>query len=259
MTSRINLITLVSLLCSSYLHSQDENRIKQQYTPVTIDGNLNDWQTPLEFYNKESGLAYSLSNDSSNLYFCLLIADKPMQMKIMRAGMTIGLDTGNSRKPLHLINYPIQTTVLTDHTAIKQRPDMEDIKDSFKKSQNIMNLSGFKSENGPAPLSASNSVAVCMDWNKNDDLVYEARIPIASFWKETLTHEDASKLLSLHIRVPALERPSFGRPNRDGRPSGGRPGGRGRPSWTQNGNSEGFQLMLKEQKVRHKFYMVFVN
>ena len=41
-----------------------------QSTPVSIDGQTDDWRKPLAFRDTKTNLNYSVSNDNNNLYIC---------------------------------------------------------------------------------------------------------------------------------------------------------------------------------------------
>lgn len=79
----------------------------------------NSWQTddftvlrksettePLRFYDSKSKLQYQVANDYKNLYICLKATDQQSQMKIIRAGMTVGLDTLGKKSPQVEVLFP---------------------------------------------------------------------------------------------------------------------------------------------------------
>ena len=74
--------------------------------PIQVDGKLLEWPTDMQFYNSNTELAYTIANDSSNLYLCFQVFDELMQMKILKAGMVVSVDTNGKKKEHIIIQYP---------------------------------------------------------------------------------------------------------------------------------------------------------
>ena len=143
-----------------------------------------------------------------------------MRMKILRSGLILSIDTTGKRRLSIEINYPMQSLVESRPTG--QRPDKAEMKNQFRMINQSMNVSGLHQGNGLIPTRNENGLAVCLDWDANDNLIYEISIPVRTFWKSEISQEDVLKVLSLNITIPALQRPGGA-----GRPGGGRPGGYG--------------------------------
>ena len=59
------------------INAQDGiSEAKWQVTPIVIDGNDNEWSHPFNFYDNQSALIFSISNDSKNLYICFSNNDR---------------------------------------------------------------------------------------------------------------------------------------------------------------------------------------
>lgn len=74
--------------------------------PVTADGILNEWKSPLLDYDEKSYLAYEISNDSTNLYVAITTLDAATQVNIMRAGITLGINIDGKKKANTTVSYP---------------------------------------------------------------------------------------------------------------------------------------------------------
>ncbi|NTW33966.1 MAG: hypothetical protein HGB12_15345, partial [Bacteroidetes bacterium] len=64
-------------------------------------------QEPLRFCDKKSKLQYTITNDDKNIYIYLKATDELYQMKIIRAGMQINIDTTGKGEKHISISFPI--------------------------------------------------------------------------------------------------------------------------------------------------------
>ena len=72
------------------INAQDGiSEAKWQVTPIVIDGNDNEWSHPFNFYDNQSALIFSISNDSKNLYICFSNNDRMKTGKMMKAGWSL--------------------------------------------------------------------------------------------------------------------------------------------------------------------------
>ncbi len=78
-----------------------------QATPVVADGNAKEWSVPLGFYDGETKLQYTFSNDTKNLYLCMKAVDEKTQLKIIRAGLQVWVDTTGKNKHQTGILFPM--------------------------------------------------------------------------------------------------------------------------------------------------------
>jgi hypothetical protein len=180
-----------------------------------------------------------------------------MQMKILRTGIIVGIDTSGKKKQHVTVTYPLKSGAGKPGGTKGQRPDINELRIKFRQQPQFMMLSGFKNNNEQVPLQAANGVMVKLDWDENNDMIYELMIPIQAFRTNKLCKDDLSKAYSLNVNIPAFVRPDFGG---TGGPGGGNPGGGGggRPGggMTQSGGNEQFMIMFEEQKFSQKFTLV---
>lgn len=259
-------IAAIFIIMSFGLSSNKNKVINSKWLDksVVIDGNIDEWaQKPL-FFDKETKLLVSIANDSSNFYLTMVIHDELVQTKILRSGLIVSLDTLGKKKEHISIQYPMKSDLKGKQSIEKRgKPNLEEIKKMFKLKPQFMLLSGFKSGNGTGLLQNVNGIAVKLDWDENNSLIYELKVPFSSIGNKSLNKDNINNKFSLIVKLPAVTKikvdgtsgatkPTGGRPtgppSGGGRPSGGRPKGAGGPP-----NMEGMSLMFEEQYLLQKF------
>ncbi|MFI5148186.1 MAG: hypothetical protein ACHQRM_00520 [Bacteroidia bacterium] len=215
---------------------------------VVADGNPQEWEIPLRFYDGKSKLAYTISNDLENLYICIRMTDDASQVKVMKAGMQIWIDTTGGNKQTTGILFPQRPPQIpetgartgssetgggnrTSRTdAGNHSPAMAKMRNSFQKDYKEMMLTGFKAPiRGSVPLSNDFGLQVGINWdaNKYDSsyiMIYEAVIPFRTFYHAKLTQADSLKPLGITILVNAVPHPPS---QGGGQHAGGNRGGGG--------------------------------
>ncbi len=109
---QFNLYLIALLLAVTMASCSSGNLIQSipQMKPIVVDGDASDWQVPLAYYDKDTKLSFSVSNDSTKLYFCFEAFDQELQTKIIRGGLQIYLDTnGGTSKDISML-YPVPST-----------------------------------------------------------------------------------------------------------------------------------------------------
>jgi len=72
---------------------------------LKIDGFYADWG-PRLLYNEKSNIGFSVANDSTDLYVCLVSADQQLIREVMMRGLEYGIDAPKA-KGIIKIKYPI--------------------------------------------------------------------------------------------------------------------------------------------------------
>lgn len=81
------------------------------HTPLTIDGNIDDWKEASSVVFKDEHLALSVENDSAYLYISGRISDEEAARGIERVGITLWVDPeGGTSKDLE-IHFPVGRSV----------------------------------------------------------------------------------------------------------------------------------------------------
>jgi len=185
---------------------------------VKADGNLQEWIVPLNNYDVKSKLQYSITNDSLNLYVCIRATDDQSQLKIIRAGMQVWIDTAGKNNQQVGILFPLSSSEHSANISRKpeytgdssktrqyQKPDSKSLKARFNREPKEMKLVGFKPPiGGITLLQNENGIAANIDWDSTGIMNYEAIIPFKTFYKKSLSLSDSTKIFGINIIIPAL-------------------------------------------------------
>jgi len=189
-----------------------------QAQPVTIDGDSKDWPSPYPNYDSKSKVAYATSNDRRYVYISLETGDEFTQIKILKAGMTVAIDTSGNREPQFRINYPLPND--NDLLELPQTPKGEKTPQHNEKqlSRQIkkmmgqttqFSLDGFADCNGGYSVTQNLpcGIKVRAAIDEYSELVWEAAIPVKLlFNKDTLTMAEAGKPISMCVSVKGLKK-----------------------------------------------------
>ena len=188
-----------------------------QPTPIAIDGDSKDWPSPYPNFDSKSKIAYATSNDNEYLYVTCETGDELTQVKILKAGMRLCIDTNGHKSPSFFINYPLENTLVElnmgggDKEAGKDKAmQMAKKSNQFVKTAleqaNQLSLEGFGSCNGGYTISqmpCGIKVKIRMDEFK--ELVWEAAIPLKLLKGGNTTH--LPDVLSVCFELKALPKP----------------------------------------------------
>jgi hypothetical protein len=104
--SALVIIMLFLISCAKTVYYSSD----WQSNKITVDGKMSEWSNPLRFYDQESGINYTISNDHQNLYLCCTISNEQMQLKILRSGIEFSIDTLGEKKFPVILKYPYSTS-----------------------------------------------------------------------------------------------------------------------------------------------------
>jgi hypothetical protein len=221
--------TVLISACSIFHHGKKQQvRIKGtwQSKPIVIDGKNEDWPSPYPSYDSKSMVGYATSNDSTYLYVTVETGDEYTQMKILKQGLTLYIDTDGGKDTYMGIHYPLQneneTSELDGGKDKMQRVNGADarggqgrsmtqrIKKGFSEA-NQLTLEGFKGCNGGFLVKEKNScgITVRMDYDEYKTLIWEAAIPFKAIYnREKIRPRDLGRPLSVGIYIKAFKKPN---------------------------------------------------
>lgn len=233
------LMVIVAGLFSSCSKAVYENLWQSKV--INADGSAQEWQKPLRYFDDKSKLQYTVTNDAQNLYVCICATDEQSQMKIMRAGMQFWIDTTGRDKQQVGILYPLPSNDFKRASAGDsiqskyksfQKNSTKSNKGRYGMAPQEMQLVGFKAPIGGLTLLKNDyGIVVNMDWDKIGIMTYEAIIPFKTFYKNSLSAADNSKIFTVNIIVPAISGSS--------RPGGSETRGGGMGNMRGGGNRGG--------------------
>lgn len=249
-----------------------------QSKKVTADGISREWEIPLRYYDYNSKLQYTVTNDTSNLYICIRACDEISQKKIIRAGMQIWIDTSGKKKEVTGILFPLANLSNGEYkkhssyrdssetkTPLFQKTDSKSIKRRYDRQPKEIQLVGFKPPiEGTVFLKNGFGIIANIDWDSIGVMTYEAIIPFRTFYKNQLTAKDSTKLFDVTIKIPAIALTNTQRGGDAGMRGGsdmrggnGMSGGSGMHGGgrggmhSENGNSQGASGEMNEPNTIH--------
>lgn len=236
----LNFIDFIIFLLASACSHAPALQSTYQKVPVTVDGTASEWRIPLRFYDPDTKLNYSLTNDDDKIYICARIVDELSQAKVVRNGIYVWFDTLAKKNKAVGILFPVPDKGSDDFQPTNRSGDgnkhsysLEAIKKKFLQQANQLQLTGFKS-GVPDFLAASENeygIKVSINWDVNNIMIYEAAIPFKTFYKDKLAAKDSLKNFDFSITIqgfPAPEKTDDGSSNASGGvPGGGAGGGMG--------------------------------
>jgi hypothetical protein len=199
-----------------------------QSSPILVDGDAIDWELPLRFVSEKEGLRYSITNDNENIYVCVASDFMPTQMRMLRAGISIYVDVKGKEGKSMGVNFPftgkkrIAAPVPMDKNQQsnlrKGNFNEENIKKLALMEANMFKSFGFlNNANGVYELAAINPIKMGVNYDINDILIIEARIPINFFYDKELNAQNAPNI-SVGVELNSIP---GGEANRGGQMGGG--------------------------------------
>lgn len=194
-----------------------------QATPIVIDGDNGDWPSPYPNYDSKGKIAYATSNDARYLYITMETGDELTQLKMLKYGMTVSIDTGGKRNTPFSIDFPLAND--NSELDIPITPDgqkesaMQFEKQLYLKVHKAIDLAnqltfeGFSACSGGYMAGQANpcGIKVKARVNTYKELIWEAAIPVkALYGKETLTAADAGHPISVCYYVKGGKAPKSG-------------------------------------------------
>ena len=207
----------LSISCGSAKHAKGSKNLMPgtwQSTPIAIDGDSKDWPSPYPNYDAKSMVGYATSNDRQNLYITMQTGDLLTQMKILKQGMTVTIDTNGKKDGQFNINYPLENDIemIDPKQDLKERKDnqgyaakkLDQKLDKGMQSANQFSLDGFSTCDGGYIITQTTpcGIKVRARIDEYRQLVWEAVVPFRVMYnKEMITEADAGKPVSVCFTV----------------------------------------------------------
>jgi len=202
---------------------------------------------PIKSYNEDTKLEYELSNDYKNLFFYFRTTNSETLSKILLMGLHINIETSENKSNEINITYPIPDDDIANQSSTGKKlmgsQELKSInKNQFLLQHNEIMLKGCKPPIGDNSISLKNKygIKVNFDWDSTNTLIYKLVLPFRTFYKDSLTLSDSSKVFNVLVKVNAIPKPEeplnskkSGGLNGGGHGSGSRGGG------TNENNTEG--------------------
>jgi YD repeat-containing protein len=239
---------------------------------IVVDGSIKEWSDSLRYFNTERQLNYDLANSKDTLYMAIRVNDKSEQTRILKAGITLGINPKGKKKEIFSITFPLNTGESgpllerqKDDSGDITKQDRDALKAALLTSLRGIKVEGFKDIEGNM-ITTSNTYGIKtgIDYDDKGYLICEAAIPLA-----LLHTDDAAKTeWAFNFKINGIVRPaapggegqesSGGRGGRGGGGRGGRGGGGGRGGRGGNPGGAGAtdrSVLSKSEDFWEKFYL----
>ena len=215
-----NIIVPLFMLMLGASAQQDVSQAFLQTKTVSIDGISSEWQKPFNLYDGSTGLLFTISNDSTNLYFCFTANDETKARKMMRAGWAITLSSKEKNKKVNASIVFAKRQMMEGENKMNHEGNWHkhgsftEIVNNYKLQLTAITASGFKTKNGTMPWINENGINIAVGVDSTDGIVYEVSIPLKELFDANVLQNNEQ--LSLNVEVNALEPPSSGSEYRGG-------------------------------------------
>jgi len=208
-----------------------------QDKPVTIDGKATEWKIPLDYYDDKTKLNFSISNDKTNIYFCIRATEDETQKGIIHEGFQIWLDTTGGKKKQIGIQFPIiqrnergtsgsSSSPHSRSLGTDETPEANVLKRQYSGTTSQIKLTGFSNAtNGLASVPNIYGINACLNWDTNSIMIYEVSIPFNTFYKASLSPSDSAKVLGISFIATVAPPRNAGGEGEEGGHGGGMGGG----------------------------------
>jgi hypothetical protein len=222
---------MVLTACSSSKKVADEKepKLKTNYlASVVIDGKDDEWvSVPLEF-NPNGSFEYAVANTDNELCIFLKVASQVEQTKLLHGGMEIWINGPGNKEKKTGVFYPVKGELSEEERPQMIQGQKQDVKEMrLRMAGQLISLNrvGFKPEfNGVQSIRQETGFKAAINWDNNDDLIYELAVPFAALPENLRNHS-----IELGFYINGMDRPknntaSAGNGS-EGREGGGRMGG----------------------------------
>ncbi len=219
----IAVLILVGWSCGMSKHAKTGNAAPGVWAaqPVDIDGDSKEWPSPYPNYDAKGRMAYATSNDNDYLYVTMETGDELTQIKVLKNGLTMSIDTGGGKSPQFIINYPMPNDNSTfDMTKADMKVKNNEYggvpsKQQFQKLKKGVDaatqyaLEGFGSCSGGYNVNqtAPCGVKVRLGLDAYGELVWEAAIPLKALYGTTETKPGARTPVSVCFATKGMKKP----------------------------------------------------
>ncbi len=205
--------------------------------PITVDGQAKEWDDAELLYEPKGiyniNLAYSTSSQGPILTVYFKSSDPATQMRIMRNGLLLQIDTTGKRKRTVSLQFPLAATE-EDMPMRRQAPasegsdedartggmpggpipgggDMRSMRLRMAVGWKDMQVAGFYPPvTGKLPLQNTYGIAARIAWDANDALVYEAAIPLKLCVSAARLAGAKPLVLGVGLKLAGIKMAAFG-------------------------------------------------
>nr|WP_319400596.1 hypothetical protein [uncultured Carboxylicivirga sp.] len=218
-----------------------------QTSDITIDGNSDDWNIPLRFFDSKNRLNYNITNNSEGIFFAFRMNEMSYIHQFNQNGITIELDTTKSNNTALILQYPAGgiPPIPPSNTQNSNRDNMPIPESSIR-------LNGFYNYKKEVVLALEEvkGIKAAHSFDMvNESLFCEIFIPYSSINSNAKTIQSSNSELNIKLLL-GTNNNSMPGPPPGGMHGGGRPDGPTGAPPTINGNSQ-----TKETKIKLEVHL----
>lgn len=237
MKNRIVYILFILFINFHAIAQDGISESKWQSKQLSIDGDDNEWSQPHTFFDAQSALMFSVSNDAKNLYLCFSNNDRMKTGKMMKAGWSIELFSSEKKRKFDAsIIFPKSID-----PGISMRSDFNAAVQIYKSEIETLKTKGFQTNNLEIKLSNNQEINVAVGADSSEKIVYEIKIPLKELMEENLIQ--LNEIITLELTINSLDKPKNSSSQESSRSSfssgGGGRGGHGGMSGGSRGGGHG--------------------
>ncbi len=231
------LLILSLSACSGKMYDQ----IVWQDSEVIIDGEAEEWDVPLKYFDKTAQLAYTFSDDKTAIYFAASTTDKTTIKQILTGGLKLEIDTtGKGKDYTFALTYPVRPmhpggmggmhgpppgggmpseggmppeggmtgSEPGDFDPSKHQgpPNME-----MQSNMEISGFNGLTDTSEVITISDDSDIQAHLQMADSVDYLFmEVKIPFATFYKEQLAAKDSNLVYSIKLTLMESSMPQMG-------------------------------------------------
>ncbi|WP_143306743.1 hypothetical protein [Chitinophaga vietnamensis] len=194
----------MAVLCVAGAYAQDSDSNKWAPAEIKIDGKATEWPKPLQFYNNDTKLFYTIANDAEQLYVIVSVPDQQSQMKIMRSGLTFSINPGGKKKATSSITFPLcGDAAAPDAQESQLQRSAGEWKKAILANVKEINVEGIAGvQDGNIPVQNSYGIRTAASVDDANNLVCELAIPL----KLVGLSASSDQPVAYRFRVNALTR-----------------------------------------------------
>jgi hypothetical protein len=199
---------LLFLLIVPFTLGSQQLKAQSKASPVVVDGLDEDWKNNVFNVDSASGFEYSVSKTDDQLFLIIRFVNKLSQIKSLTTGMQVGFDMYQKNKPQQFINFPLDNSSKANH--LENLADLNMMQYSLLLFITEYELKKFTNGNGTYKYDTENpnGIKIAFAANKEDMMVYEYSIPLASLRNKKDPPGLASNQVEIEIFIPGFRMPA---------------------------------------------------
>jgi hypothetical protein len=163
------------------------------------------FKSPLRFYDTNTRLQYSICNDTKNIYIYIKATEKMAQLKILRSGLLLKIDTLGKHTYQKTLLYPIIGKKGAKPVPMISEKDWDVFVSRFSYDHSFMKITGFPSYiDDEIPIKNENGISVSITWDRFDVLLYKATIPFSQIISTRKSVSDSTMKIGFSFYLKAL-------------------------------------------------------